>query len=1461
MSGPSSLFRLLVFILFILLIPNTLIAAQDDAASGVETATEEIPVTEAPTETEQPDTSTPPASVTVEATAEPTVEVTVEPTQAPTGEATVEPTVEVTVEPTQPPASPPVFDLTQTTFEAVTGLPLEISLSVSDDVGFARVVEDTSAALGSVTLAVSQPQETTAPFYTRVVVTYLPPADYVGLDNFTLTAIDTAGETAVVTLQVDVKAAEVTPEVTAEATEDAPMAALTFIVNSDNDDNDGVCDVTHCSLREAITLANSNPDKNTIRFNIVVNPNTGVDLTIQPESAYTIDFPVIIDGKTQPGYAGKPIIVLDGQSIPRSGTPLDEIGFNIFGGDTTIRGIVIHSFYYAAIGMTFGDGNIVENCYIGTDVTGTTALPNTNPKLTVFPGSHYGIAIALNSNNNRIGGTTAAARNIISGHLDDGVNIYESTGNLVQGNYIGTDATGTLDLGNGDAGVKLEETSGNTIGGTAAGSRNIISGNAENGVLIKESNATSIITQNNLVQSNYIGTNVTGTAAIPNDVDGVALEAAANNTIGGTSATARNLISGNAGDGVSIYSASGGNFIRGNYIGTDVTGTLDLGNGETGVKIEESDNQTLGGTSASSRNIISGNNQDGVLIRETGATPITNANNIVQGNYIGTNAAGTAALGNGVNGIFIDGARFTDIGGEVATARNLISGNGSNGIVIAGTSAQENTIQGNYIGTNATGMTVIPNAANGIFIDNATNTNIGGFLAAARNIISGNLQNGVVITGATGTSNDVINAYIGVDVTGLKPLGNGGDGVLIEDTDTHQIGAVDSRGRNVISANNRGIRVVNSNNIFLYGNFIGVDKNGAKAIGNQVGIELNSSSNNTIMGDSIGGGIPNIIGGNVDEGILITGAASTNNTVQGTLIGLTLSGSFVSNAVGILIEDASNNNIGVVSDPPKPNIISANFEGGLIITGGAGNIITANSFVQNIVDIDLGGDGVTENDNQDSDSGPNNLQNYPEITSINATGTTIQGTLNSTPDEDFRIEIFMNLQCSFSGRGEGEIYIGFADLTTNLQGDGNFTLNVEAGYVKPGYLISATARNLTTGDTSEFSECATYTTAPVKAAPKLLYPSNNGGVFTQTPVLIWNQIGQAETYSIQIDDNRDFSSPIVPLTSNGKSRLFEAPTLTDGVYYWRVRGENALGNGPFSSPFKFTVNTLTGPTLTRPANNSFTSDPTPAFSWRKQIGAAEYNLFIDDNIACDGSVYQGLTTRTSLTLPQSAALNEGTYFWCLSGLDTENNESALSSIQRFQVTLLKALLNLSSTIDPTPTFSWNPAPGTGVTYTVKLDTDPNFASPETLATGLTRTTFTPTTGLATGQIYYWRVEVSGGGWSVDTPVTWSFLLAPSRLLAPTLQTPALAATGQGATPEFTWLPATSAGSVVITYEIVIDNDPRFATPEDGEDNLSVTSFTPAGLPGATGTLYYWKVRGIYGGTIYGPWSRTFNFRK
>ncbi len=466
-----------------------------------------------------------------------------------------------------------------------------------------------------------------------------------------------------------------------------------------------------------------------------------------------------------------------------------------------------------------------------------------------FPAN--GILLTANANHNTIGGDRTVGTgptgegNVISANgRGGGLHIYGSD-NVVQGNLIGTDAMGSVALGNAVSGLQLEGPR-NFVGGITPGQRNVISGNGI-GLCIQSNDAI-----NNTIVGNFIGTDASGMIALGNG-SGIGFHSGASfNRVGGTTPEERNIISGNREKGIGLISYGvTGNVFVGNYIGTDVTGEKALGNGLTGVVIEDGPfNNVIGGINPNEKNIISGNGSCGVIL-SGGAY-----NNAVIGNFIGTDATGTTALGNG-GGVLIWSTCFNRIGGTKSGERNIISGNTGNGISIGG-SALDNLILGNYIGTDANATRALGNGT-GVCINEAARHNfLGGTTDGERNVISGNGV-GVGISDAGIEYNWVAGNYIGTDFSGTVAVGNQ-FGVRVETASNNYIGP-----RNIVASNG----------------YCGVEVKGSLAVGNT--ITRNSITNNS------GTGIDNCEGGNTElappvitniTGTSVSGTAPSNCTVE-----------------------------------------------------------------------------------------------------------------------------------------------------------------------------------------------------------------------------------------------------------------------------------------------------------------------------------------------------------------------------------------------------------------------------------------------------------------------------------------------------------------------------------------------------------------------------------------------------
>jgi hypothetical protein len=401
-------------------------------------------------------------------------------------------------------------------------------------------------------------------------------------------------------------------------------------------------------LREAIDAANRNAgEEDTIGFALLAAPAT----IAVGSSLPAITDPLVIDGTTQPGYAGRPVVELRGPG----GFPSVD-GLTVIARDSTIRGLAINGFFIG-VDLRGQGGNRIEGNFIGTDLSGGVARGNTRE------------GIRIGSGSNRIGGTGPNEGNLISGN----------TGGAVS------------------AGIRVE--------GPADGQ---------------------------VIAGNLIGTDVTGGDALPNAV-GVVI-ATSDNTIGGSQQAARNVISGNVGGGVRLIEGATGNRIEGNYVGTDRTGSDSVGNGGAGVAIGVGSHENVvGGSAVNAGNVLSANGV-GLDINLANRTR-------VQGNLIGTDASGSAALGNAGPGVSVVTADDTLIGGREAGARNVISANGTSalvggGIVFVNGPNNRTRVEGNLIGTDITGAQPLGNAGIGVAccgVFGGTDNRIGGVPVGAGN--------------------------------------------------------------------------------------------------------------------------------------------------------------------------------------------------------------------------------------------------------------------------------------------------------------------------------------------------------------------------------------------------------------------------------------------------------------------------------------------------------------------------------------------------------------------------------------------------------------------------------------------------------------------------------------------------------------------------------------------------------
>ncbi len=608
--------------------------------------------------------------------------------------------------------------------------------------------------------------------------------------------------------------------------------------------------------------------------------------------------------------------------------------FNLIGGNTAGERNLISG--NGGSGVTIDNSGTMSNTVsgnaIGTNISGTAAISNAGDGVDIRDGAQY----------------NTVADNLISGNEGMGIGISDAgtTANSVKGNKIGVDAGGTAILGNGGHGVLIRGgAQRNIIGGSTSGERNIISGNHFGyGVRIEQ-----IDTDDNVVIGNFIGTNVDGTAALGNEHGGISIVWEAKQTrIGGTTAGERNLISGNAGSGVHIGEGNTiSNTVSGNFIGTDISGTTAVPNDGSGIQINGGASyNVVGGDAPGEGNLISGNSKSGVYINNCGTV-----SNTVSGNTIGTNFDGTTSVANEEGGILIeDCAQYNAVGGDTAGERNLISGNLSNGVTLAGLDTTNNTVSGNTIGTDVSGTTALGNEWAGVMIDEGAHWNVvGGNTAGQRNLLSGNNHWGVTLKEGA-TNNTVIGNYMGIDATGMHALANGWNGIFIDTGASYNtVGGTTPGERNIISGNGTaGVLILDSGTMSntIRGNYIGTNAAGTAAIANAengVGVS-GGASYNLIGGDTPGEG--NLISGNQNMGVFVEGNGSFGNVVHGNYVGTDASGSYAirNQNQGVMVYN------GASYTRVEDNLVSGNGANGVALggIGTLGNTISGNTIGANI---------------------------------------------------------------------------------------------------------------------------------------------------------------------------------------------------------------------------------------------------------------------------------------------------------------------------------------------------------------------------------------------------------------------------------------------------------------------------------------------------------------------------------
>jgi len=670
--------------------------------------------------------------------------------------------------------------------------------------------------------------------------------------------------------------------------------------------------------------------------------------------------------------------------------------------------------------------------------------------VSVRPMSLYSVLIRSGANGNQIAG-----KNVLAASGFDGISIQDgiSSNNVITGNMIGTDPSGLIPLGNAAAGLYLSAP-GTRVGGTSVADRNVISGNGGSGITIGP------LGERSKIIGNYIGVDATGTNALGNGMSGIMISASHNNDIGGMDAKQRNVISGNGDHGIEVVGVSTNNRILHNAIGLSYSFSTPIGNAGDGMHFRVGGNGGSRGNMVgelAAPNYIGANTGHGIYMD-------SETNTTIHGNFIGHN--GSVVYGNGSNGVLL--VR----GSSIHMLGNHIGGNHQHGVYAANVPLCE--LSNNLIGLGANNA-VFSNASHGVYLQNAHNTLVAG------NVISGNGGNGLF---AFGSDHVVVQGNrIGVNTNGMAAIGNRENGIFLWHCRSNILGGVAGTTGNVVSGNEgSGIDILGQNSSHGYhvikGNIIGLRRTGSGSVPNgSVGVGITESSSNEIGGAGAGEG--NIIAANNSHGVIIAGSFSHHNHLAGNLIGVTMGGMAAgNNGTGIVMRLSATNNLIGGSSSAERNIIAYNAGAGVAI-GAHGtdpaihNQVTYNYIYANAgLGIDLGADGVTLNDPLDSDTGPNQRQNYPVITVASNSGTQmhVEGTLESVPLSTYWLEFYGSSELDASGYGEGEFFVGGDYLTLPVSGVASFTNTYVAPATVPNFLTATATRiDGLNSETSEFS--------------------------------------------------------------------------------------------------------------------------------------------------------------------------------------------------------------------------------------------------------------------------------------------------------------------------------------------------------------------------------------------------------
>ncbi len=694
--------------------------------------------------------------------------------------------------------------------------------------------------------------------------------------------------------------------------------------------------------------------------------------------------------------------------------------------------------------------------------------------------------------------------------------------------------------------------------------------------------------------------------------------------------------------------------------------------------------------------------------------------NVIAGNYIWTNVAGTAALANGGDGVHVISGAASNIIGP----NNVISGNTFQGIYMAGARTMDNTIAGNLIGTTASGLAPLGNAQRGIFINGAPNNLVGGTTPADRNVISSNGSNSP-------------------EWVGILIANSGANGNVVQ------------------------------------GNFIGLGADGRTPLPNtDAGVRLGSAANNNLVGGTASGA-GNLIGAN--------GAVNAPGNLDSILV---------------------------------DNWTGSGFAG----TAGVGNSIRQNLITEN----QNGTNGILLS------PGGNNDQAAPVLSSAAnvPSGTTVTGSLTSAGSTSFALEFFAST--AVDSKPEGQVFLGQASVTTNGAGQATFTVPL-AVPATLDQVITATATNLATGDTSRFSSAVPVVDRAPPTSSVSALPPFGPATFTLT----WSGSDGSNgsgigSYDIYVSDN---GGPFTPFLT-GTTQISASFTGTSGHTYgfYSVATDRAGNTQPTPSGAQATMTIDTTPPTSSVSALPAFGLATFTLSWSGSdnsngSGIAGYDIYVSDN----GGAYTPLLTGTSQTSTTVTGTNGHTYGFYSIATDKAGNRQATPNASQATMTIDTA--PPTSTIGTLPAFnqatftlSWSGSDGSNgsgiASYDVYVSDNGAAFAPLLTATTQTSAPFNGTDGHTYG---FYSIATDNVGNRQPTP-TAAQIATTVDTVPPSSSVNTLPAISPAATFPVTWSGSDSSG--IASYDVYVsDNGGPF------RPFLTATTQTSAPYTGSDGHSY------------------------